>query len=390
MATNEYDIVQGRVKRQRGLVDALTQQSMTPTQGGMVGQVYVGPGLLDALSKPLMAIGASYANEGLDKEELSNSQNRQAALVDALSKMQNQPGTPGFTTEGLGSNFEELQKAGLMNLQAQLSPKNVETFGTPVKNEKGELVQYGNRGTVKPTGTSGYQAPLFVRGEAVDPNNIIPGEHYGTTPGGNTVNLPPQEKARDKEVGTGEGKTITAAREQRMGAQRMFTMASRLEELDQDGILSGPTAKPLAFAGQLATGLGIQLSPEISKLLANTENFDVTVGKEISNMVLNSAAGRGFTDTDREYVVRAFPGMMQTPQGRKDAITFMKDASVRGSKEGKMIEDAIKAGNYDQLDLTGGKMSQYEQSKGLKPGTVQDGYIYQGGDPSNPASWSKQ
>lgn len=371
MASNEYDIVQGNIKRRRGLVDALTQQSLTPDQGGMVGQVYVGPGLLQALAKPLQALAGSYAGANLDKEEAANSQARQSALVDALAGMQSQPGSAGFTNEALGSQFPELQAAGMKSLDAQLTPGTKEKWGTSPQQMKdpstGRLVDVlvSNQGNIRPVqGYESYEKPNFVRGEAVIPSQAVPGQLYGEGPKGTQVTIQnTQEGARDKQLGQEEAKQIVAAREMRSAAQRTFNMATKLEEIDKNGVLSGPTAAPAVYAARLAEGLGVQLSPEVQAKIANTEQFDVVSGKEISDMVLNSSAGRGFTDTDREFVAKTFPTLMQTPEGRKKAITYLKDFSLRSAKQGKQIEDAIRSGGMQNLDLTNGAMDQYEQGK---------------------------
>jgi hypothetical protein len=366
---NSYDMNEANIKRRRGLVDALTQQSLQPLQSGqMVGGIYVAPGLADALSKPLMALAANYAGGELDKEESANSQARQQDLASVIAGLQGKSGMD-LTGSALGSQFPEVQQLGLKNFEYDMSPKNAEKFGKSFQtivgpDGKPTNVLVGDRGTIQQSGTSPYQELKFVGGEAVNPQNAVEGQLYGREPKGTQVNITnPQETALQKQLGKNEGDMINAAREKRMAAQRTFNMATKLEKLDEGGVLSGPTAKPAIFIGRLASGLGVELTPESRQLLANSENFDQTIGTQISDMILNSSAGRGFTDTDREYVLNSFPSLMQSPEGRKNAFKFLKEASIRGAEEGRTIEAAVREGRMNDIDLTNGGMSQFQQSQ---------------------------
>jgi hypothetical protein len=81
---NQFDIRSGQIDRQRALLDALTQRGMQTSPGQMVGNVYVGGGLLQALAGPLSAIISNYGNQSLNKQDLSNGVARQAAMNQEL------------------------------------------------------------------------------------------------------------------------------------------------------------------------------------------------------------------------------------------------------------------------------------------------------------------
>lgn len=408
---NQYDIQQSNIDRRRSLLDALTQQSLTPQKGQMAGQVYIGPGLLDALARPLAALAAGYGQQSLNTDELANTQARQQGLQTDLAGLMGKTGND-FSTAALGSENPLIQQIGEKSLLSAMAPKKPETFSLQTvagPDGKPTLRSVGDYGTIKPPSDASigaYEKPEFVGGEAVIPSQAKPGQIYGRDPAPR-VNVQvqnTQEGARAKTLGQDEAKQIIAARQQQQSAQINFNMADRLEQLDQNGVLSGPTAKPAVFAGQIANGLGIQLSPDAQKTLANTENFNQTIGTTIAGMVLNSSAGRGFTDTDRTYVENSFPSLMQTPQGRKEALRFMKEASVRAVDQGRDTEARIQNGTFSTQDMTGGKMDKYRKSiqtpaiqaqaaptiQAPKVGDSMGGYIFQGGDPSSPNSWRKQ
>lgn len=375
MASNEYDIVQAGVKRRRGLVDALTEQSLTPTKGQMVGQVYVGPGLLDALSKPLIALAGNYAGQGLDKEELANSQNRQSALVDALSSMQ--PGTPEFTAQGLGSQFPELQAAGMKNLEAQLSPKNVESYSAPVMNAQGQLVQYGNRGNVKDTGQQGYIKPTpgqikIVQNPdgtqsyvSIDPTTgattPIEGQAYVRPPAQTNINnnMPKQESQFGKTMGELDAKRYDAANADIKGAGAMTDLIGRLDAMKDQPMLWGP-ASPIAT--KIATVASILPGIKMPEGVSNTEQLGSIVEGYLKDMI--AAGGRGFTDEDAKRVGKAIGGSGASREGFIKTLQSLKQSNTQLIDRATKIQGIIRQRYPEAFPTQGGSAPQPGQSSG--------------------------
>lgn len=394
---NEYDTKAAQIKRRRGLYEALTQSAFQQPQGQMVSGHYVAPGVLDTIARPLLALAAGYGQEDLDKQEAENTSARNQGLIQALQSIQaGQAQGKDFGSQALVSDFPELQQVGQKALLQSLLPGQPETFSQPTTvvgpDGRPMLAQFGNRGTQRPIeGVQPYQEPSYGNIKTVtNPDgslgyvafdkagNVKPiegVEAYVRPPAQTNINnnIPTQETARDKALGQEEGKAINAARQTATIAQRNFNLADRLERLDTDGVLSGPTAKPALFVGQLATGLGIPVSDTLRKQLSSTENYNVAIGTELKDMILNSSAGRGFTDTDRDFVEKSFPNLLLTPEGRKQAISFLKESSVRALDEARATEQAIMSGTTSQVDLTSGKLDQYRQSR--QPAPAQSGGI---------------
>lgn len=374
MATNEYDIAQGNIKRRRGLVDALTEQSLTPTKGQMVGQVYVGPGLLDALSKPLMALAGNYAGGKLDTEELQNSQARQSALVDALSSMQ--PGTPEFTTQGLGSQFPELQAAGMKNLEAQLSPKNIESYGAPVMTAGGKLVQTSNRGNIKETGLQGYIKPenklQITQGEnglglsSIDVNSgtatPIPGvTPYVRPPAQTNINnnMPKQESQFGKTMGELDAKRYDAANADIKGAGAMTDLIGRLDAMKDQPMLWGP-ASPIAT--KIATVASILPGIKMPEGVSNTEQLGSIVEGYLKDMI--AAGGRGFTDEDAKRVGKAIGGSGASREGFIKTLQSLKQSNTQLIDRATKIQGIIRQRYPEAFPTQGGSAPQPGQSSG--------------------------
>lgn len=396
MATNEYDIAQGNIKRKRGLVDALQAQSLTPSQGGMVGQVYVGPGLLEALSKPLLALASNYAGGNLDKEELQNSQSRQSALVDALSGLQNQPGTSGFTTEALGSQFPELQQAGMANLQAQLSPRAQESYTAPVMDAQGNLQQFSNRGNVKNTGVQGYNKPSYgnvktVIGADGTPQlmaidnegntKVLPGEAYIKPPAQTNINnnMPKQEGSFGKKLGEKDAERYDNANTILQSEGRMTDMISRIRNLEDSPVLRGGLADLGIKAAEIGSSLGFKTPEKV----ANAEQLRAILQQGVVDLI--KEGGRGITDEDAKRMQQTWPDLLQTPEGARQVRQQMEEINARNIRQAKTTQNVLKQRYPDAFPQAAGSTQNAPQQ-----GDVVDGYQYQGGDPASPNSWRKQ
>ncbi len=395
MATNEYDIAQGTIGRQRGLIDALTQQSLTPSKGQMVGQVYVGPSLLDALSKPLMALAANYAGGNLDKEELANSQARQGALVEALSGLQNQPGSPGFTTEALGSQFPELQKAGMANLAAQLSPRAQESYTAPTMDASGNLVQFSNRGSVKNTGIQGYVKPdnqLKIVQNAdgtqsyasIDANTgaskVIPGEAYVRPAAQTNINnnMPKQEGQFGKTLGQKDAERYDASNTVLQNEAKTQATIGRLQALENEPMFRGGAAPLINKLTSIASTFGLNPTPEES---ANAEKLQALVESSIVDLI--KEGGRGITDEDARRQANTMANQMLTPGGAVKVREQMSNISNQNVRQAKAVQGYLRNRYPDAFPASSGQQS------APQAGDVMDGYQFQGGDPSDPGSWRK-
>lgn len=350
MATNEYDIASGRVKRRRGLVDALNEQALTQTKGQMVGQVYVGPGLLDALSKPLIALGAGYAGEQLDKEEAENSQKRQTALIDALSGMQ--PGTPEFTAQGLGSQFPELQAAGMKNLEAQLAPTAQEKFLAPVMTADGKLVQPSNRGRTQDTGYKGYvkedRELKIIEHEdgtktygSIDANTgqtIDTGTPAYVKPPSTTNinnNLPKQESEFGKTMGKKDAERYDAANATIASEAKTADMIGRLKALESQPVLRGGLADLGVKVSQIGSTLGVPVPESVS----NAEQANAIIQQAVVDFI--KEGGRGITDEEGKRMVKTWPSLLLSPQGAKQVREQMEEINKRNVRQANTTKRII-------------------------------------------------
>jgi len=353
MAINQYDIAQQGIQRQRGLIDTLAQQAMQQTPGRMVGQVYVGPGLLDALSKPLMGLAAGYMGNKLNGEEVANSQARQTGLMEALSGLQGKQGTPEFTTQAVGSQFPEAQMMGLKNFEAQLSPKNQESYGAPIMGANGKLYQGSNRGGLKDTGVQGYIKPenklqITENGDgtyglsSVDLNSgtavPVPGvSPYVRPPAQTNINnnMPKQEGQFGKTLGQKDAERFDASNTVLANAAERSSMIDRVKALESSPVIRGAGAPFAVKAAQIGATLGIPVPENIS----NAEQLDAIIQTAVVKFI--QQGGRGITDEEGQRMVKTWPGLLQTPEGAKKVREQMEEMNGQDIKRAKTTQSYL-------------------------------------------------
>jgi hypothetical protein len=142
-----------------------------------------------------------------------------------------------------------------------------------------------------------------------------------------------------KELGKDTAGQVKAAREQMMAAQKLIPNLDKLEQLNKSGVLSGPTAEPTMFLGELAKNAGIPFDP---KKLTNSEEYKSTLGKQIAQyLTAGNGVGRSLTDADRKALESQFPEMVRTPEGRSRIITLLRTTAHSDIQQGQAVEAAI-------------------------------------------------
>lgn len=357
---NDYDVKIGSLKRRRGLLDALTQQSMTPDAGRMVGQIYVGPSLLDALAKPLTAAIANYGQERLDKQENQLARERQSGLVDALMGLP-QGGGMDFTQAAMSSDYPEVQKLGEANFLAGLKQQQTpEKFGTSFQtvigaDGKPQLVQLGNRGTQNiMSGMSPYQEPSFGNVKtiqrpdgslgyiAVDKSGqtkeIEGVDAYQRPPAQTNINLNnKQESAFGQQLGKKDAERYDAANTVLANEANQMDMIGRVKALEESPMLRGGAAPLGIKAAEIAHTFGIEIAPDA---VANAEQLDAVLQQAVVNFI--QQGGRGITDEEGKRMMKTWPGLLQTAQGAKQVRMQMEEINRRNIRQAQVTQKAIR------------------------------------------------
>lgn len=113
-------------------------------------------------------------------------------------------------------------------------------------------------------------------------------------------------------VGTANAKAFEEAKAAKVGAQRTIQSMQKLEQLEQQGVLSGPTADISMTLGSLAQAVGM---PVNTKKLATSQAYQ---GELMANLgaQLTGSLARSTTDKDMEILKAPLPQLLGSPEGR--------------------------------------------------------------------------
>lgn len=384
------------IDRRKKLLEALQAQSMgQPIQGGgnhgiaqvlmKLGSAYLTKKGMEKNSEDSATNNAAYQgqlggelNAYLDRsngkagEQMSTNQVADLLHNDQAPQLADpvKADPKAALVAAMTSRFPEMQKVGAAGM-ANLGKPSEETFGQPqlVRGADGSMqnILVGNRGTVKPmqgyspaikqeataggnlfdpyggnkTGFVGstYGAPTQAGGAIVQANNDSGklDQVVGRPPVTNVntnVNVAGQ-KAGFEEWAKGAAKTVGELSESARSSNRVLGQLNQLEELSNSGTFGGPTANPVVWLGQLANAAGVPISKDTQAKLQNSETFGNTAA-ELWLASMNANGGsRGLVKEESERIAKNLPSLLQTPEGRKQVITVMRQAAQQSIHDAK-------------------------------------------------------
>lgn len=363
----DLQLDQDQIARNRQIADMLRQQSQTPMQGQMVGQIYVPPSWTQGLAKLVQGYQSGQMNKQADTDSRalaaqlmqrnqSDAQNFMNAVQGSTPEQQgNNPSA--YTPAQQGSpDFQKAISIGMQNpmlmpmaqklMEQRMVPKVPKWEKVEKPNPDGSTTlgyvdanspnpwatfQPGGTGPVKGIAVNGQIVNPFQMGqtipkqaEAPNPgtNLVIPG------PGGEMVPNKPLIEARKAIANAGKTDVTVNTEKGYAGA-----MAKGLAEQDLAAIDAGNAApqriqSARAVKSFLAknpiTGTGAEARLAFEKALAtaglidgvavkNTEGLAAELASQTLDAIKTSGlgGGQGFTDKDRQFLERAKSGNIE-------------------------------------------------------------------------------
>jgi hypothetical protein len=121
-----------------------------------------------------------------------------------------------------------------------------------------------------------------------------------------TVNMPPQEKEFEKELGKEQAKTVLANKTNAENAAKMLATNKIATNLLNEGMLTGTGAE---FFTQLNQGLKLAgLDFGYGDAAKNSQAYGALMAKNTASIIKDFGAGTGLSDADREYALSAAGG----------------------------------------------------------------------------------
>jgi hypothetical protein len=156
-----------------------------------------------------------------------------------------------------------------------------------------------------------------------------------------------QESEFSKDLGKADAERVKNAMATRENAIGTLTSLNRLNQLNQQDLISGTFASGRVGATNLISTLGLASGKDIDRLSAS-ENYQKTAG-DVILATLGGKLGAGFSNEDRKFIQSLVPQLENSPQARKQLVEFMV------GKNNNIVEETTRLENYarDKKSLKG-------------------------------------
>ena len=116
---------------------------------------------------------------------------------------------------------------------------------------------------------------------------------------GTTVNLPPQEKAFESELGKGQAESIIKSKTAAQDASSIINTVKTGRDLMKSGMITGAGADFLVNLNQGLKTVGIDAG--LADAAANSQAFTANMAGNVGKLIKQFGAGTGLSDADREF-----------------------------------------------------------------------------------------
>lgn len=459
MATSPFLTTPGMLanQQQMELAKALMQRGM----GGPAGQMVDGHFVSNALPNAIQSIaGGLLSNKATgDATKLQEGQQKQMAdqLRQYMAMRQGgmpadgvgpaAPANPGGAQEfALGAvNNPMLQQLGLKEFEARLkqntplSQKDI--LGANGFDAKSRLAaaMAGDMSLLTPEAQKG----VVAEGQLVDPTTgkliadvrpqwetrTIGGDLYqqekreggkmlkldnapkvSTTVNNSTNVINKGETKFAETLGKDTAEEFKLARQDAQAAYKQRQFVGQMQELEKQGIFSGPTANVATTLNAVGQTLGL---PVDGQKLANSQAYQQQFAAQVANVLTSGGGiGRSMTDADRKAFEQSLPTMLMNPQGRQQVYRMLEaDSAARIGRaqsfqqqllQNPQYKDAAGMLTMNPVDSTPLGRAGGVQAPGAvpvpgvgaprqapQPGVIESGYRFKGGNPADKNNWEK-
>ena len=136
-------------------------------------------------------------------------------------------------------------------------------------------------------------------------------------------------------VGTSNAKAFEEAKSAKLSAQRTMQSMQKLEQLDAQGVYSGPQAAPAMYVGSLLDGMGVKVD---TKRLATSQAYQGELLANLGSQLTGSLA-RSTTDKDMEILKAPLPQLIASPEGR----AALRRQAIAKAQEQIQYADGVQA-----------------------------------------------
>lgn len=205
--------------------------------------------------------------------------------------------------------------------------------------------------------------------------------------GGDFRGPTPDESAFASQRGQEQATQLKALEEQqRTGAGQLTVLNEAMRMLKSGNVITGLGAEARLAAER---ALALAGDPKAKARVADTETFQNVMARQVLDVI--KGLGANPSNADREFLQKIAAGDISLNDKTLERLIGIQQQQIR-SVEGKVeqLRGGVPSGATASGTPTAGGRQGGTTMRAPRVGEVQQGYRYNGGNPADPRSWSRQ
>lgn len=204
------------------------------------------------------------------------------------------------------------------------------------------------------------------------------------------ITLPAQNKFAEA-FATQYAQDLSKARDVADTASDSMRTLQQAKGMLDKGMYTGSMADARLALGKLAA----PLNPGIRDKVANTEAFQSVMGQQVLNIAKQLGSGTGISNADREFAAKVAGGSINLDSQTINRLIDIQERNAKNQiqrfqQRGAEAFQSVPSAQGLPQSAFKGPASAQQPANAPKIGEVRKGYVYKGGNPADPNSWSKQ
>ena len=140
------------------------------------------------------------------------------------------------------------------------------------------------------------------------------------------VNMPPQEKGFETELGKGQAEELLKGRKASDDAVQIINTVNEGRKIMKQGMVTGFGANVIVGIGQSLKQAGIDFGGDAT---SNAQAFSANMAQNVGKIIKQFGSGTGLSDADREYAIRMAGGQIALDANAINKILDINERQAR-------------------------------------------------------------
>lgn len=336
----QTSVEQETLNKKQAILDAMSAGALKPLEAPQAtGRVVGAISPIAALAKVMESYVAAKAGKNLTEEKQAFADEYRQMLADEGTKFMEESETDpkAAIRSALMSRHPLLQQMALAKLGKEKTYDNIKTLdgrffdvstGKPVDIGGPSYTVVQTPGGVAQVQSGSGKWDMVDKAPKVTVNNSISNKGEGKFSEGLGGKL------ADEVYET----AVTKAKQ----ATGNLRLAQNLEAANNRGTFSGPTANLATTLTAFADTMGLPISAEDRKKMGNSESYSAQIASRTAEMLIaGGGVGRSFSDADRQEFVRQFPQLINSPEGRQQIISLIRQSANEDLAQAESVRKQV-------------------------------------------------